>query len=166
MSELTGTEALERAKALVHDIDITMLTTQDAEGHLVSRPMSTREMDERGDVWFFTSDETKKVDEVAAEHDVGLAYCDAKGMRFVSIAGRASVVHDRARMEQLWTPSLDIWFEDGLETPDIALLRVTPARMEFWEPAHGKLVMAAGMLKALFTKDTPDGGMDHALIVC
>lgn len=33
---------------------------------------------------------------------------------------------------------------------------MTPAETEFWEPAHGKLVMAAGMLKSLFTKDTPD----------
>lgn len=163
-TELTGAEARARVKELVEDIDFTMLTTHDDEGNLVSRPMSTREMDDAGDIWFFTSDESKKADEVEADRAVNLAYLDAKGMRFVSVAGSARIVHDRARMEALYSPSLDIWFEDGLDTPDIALLRVTPRETEFWEPAHGKLVMAAGMLKALVTRDTPDDTMRHGRI--
>ena len=156
---MTQSEAAARLKELVEDIDFTMLTTQDAAGNLVSRPMSTREMDENGDIWFFLADDSKKADEAQADSDVGLSYADAKGMRFVSVAGTASVVHDRAKMEELYSPSLDIWFENGLETPDIALLRVTPVECEFWEPKHGKIVMAAGMLKALVTKDTPDDTM-------
>lgn len=166
MTEITGAEAAAKVKELVEDIDFTMLTTQDDKGQLVSRPMSTRQMDENGDIWFFTSEDTKKVDEAKADHDIGLSYCDAKGMRYVSVAGRASVVHDDAKMKELYTPSLDIWFEQGLDTPGIALLRVTPVETEFWEPAHGKIVMAAGMLKSLFTKDTPDDDiMNHGRIV-
>lgn len=165
-NELTGAEAAARVKELVEDIDFTMLTTHDDDGNLVSRPMSTRQMDDAGDIWFFTSDDTKKVDEVEADRDVGLSYLDSKGMRFVSVAGRARVVHDPAKMKELYTPSLDIWFADGLDTPGIALLRVTPVETEFWEPAHGKLVMAAGMLKALVTRDTPDDTMRHGKISC
>ena len=165
MTELTGKEARDRVKELVEDIDFTMLTTQDDAGRLVSRPMSTREMDDNGDIWFFTADDSKKVDEVSADRDVNLAYCDAKGMRYVSVAGRASVVHDDAKMQELYSPSLDIWFEDGLDTPGIALLKVAPVEIEFWEPSQNKLVMAAGMLKALVTKDTPDDDiMNHGII--
>ncbi|KZE88889.1 pyridoxamine 5'-phosphate oxidase family protein [Microbacterium sp. TNHR37B] len=163
-NEVGGAEAMARVKELVEDIDFTMLTTHDDDDNLVSRPMSTRVMDEEGNIWFFTSDETKKVDEVRADRAVGLSYIDAKGMRFVSIAGTAQVLHDRARMEELYSPSLDIWFEDGLDTPDIALLRVTPREIEFWEPAHGKLVIAAGMLKALVTRDQPDDTMRHGRV--
>ena len=167
MTEITGTEARDRVKALVEDIDITMLTTVDAAGRLVSRPMSTREMDEAGDIWFFTSDETKKAEEVEADRDVNLAYCDAKGMRYVSVAGTASIVHDKGKMAELYSPSLDVWFEDGLETPGIVLLKVTPKVAEFWEPSKGKIAMAAGMLKALVSKDTPDDDiMNHGKITC
>ncbi|WP_344091167.1 pyridoxamine 5'-phosphate oxidase family protein [Microbacterium deminutum] len=162
---MTRSEAQQRLKELVEDIDFTMLTTQDADGRLVSRPMSTREMDENGDIWFFLADDSKKAEEAQAERDVGLSYVDKKGMRFVSVAGRASVVHDRAKMAELYTSSLDIWFEQGLDTPGIALLRVTPVACEFWEPKHGKLVMAAAMLKALVTKDTPDDAMRDEKIV-
>ncbi|MEW2460878.1 pyridoxamine 5'-phosphate oxidase family protein [Microbacterium sp. K41] len=166
MTEITGPEALARVSELVEDIDITMLTTVDEDGHLLSRPMSTRQMDDAGDIWFFTAEDTEKVDEARRNHDVGLAYCDSKGMRYVSVAGTAEVVHDRAKMEELYSPSLDIWFADGLETPGIALLRVTPRVTEFWEPAKGKIAMAAGALKALVTHDTPDDTMDHGRITC
>ncbi|MEJ1155031.1 pyridoxamine 5'-phosphate oxidase family protein [Microbacterium marmarense] len=166
MTELSATDASARVKELVEDIDFTMLTTIDVGGTLVSRPMSTRQMDENGDIWFFTADDSKKADEVDADSDVGLSYCDAKGMRFVSIGGRARIVHDRTKMEELYTQSLDIWFENGLDTPDIALLRVTPVETEFWEPAHGKVVMAAGMLKSLVTKEVPDDTMRHGRISC
>jgi general stress protein 26 len=163
---MTEQSAIERVKDLVEDIDFTMLTTVDDAGSLVSRPMSTRAMDENGDIWFFTSDESKAADEAEGGSAVGLSYCDAKGMRYVSVAGRGTIVHDRARMEELYSPSLDIWFAQGLDTPDIALLRVTPVECEFWEPKHGKVVMAAGMLKALVTKETPDDTMRHERITC
>ncbi len=167
MTEITGTEALTRVGELVEDIDFTMLTTIDDAGNLVSRPMSTRQMDESGDIWFFTAEDTEKVEEAKKHHQVNLAYCDAKGMRYVSVAGNASVVHDRAKMEELYSPSLDIWFVDGLETPGIALLKVTPVVAEFWEPAKGKVALAAGALKALVTRDTPDDDtMHHGYIVC
>lgn len=167
MTELTGTEATERLKELVEDIDFAMLTTQDAHGNLVSRPMNTRQMDEHGNLWFFTAEDTKKVAEAQEEHHVGLSYADAKGQRWVSVAGRASIVHDDAKMEELYSPALDIWFAQGLETPGIALLKVTPVEAELWEPAHGRLVLAASMLKALVTKDTPDEDTtNHARITC
>ena len=166
MTEITGPDAVERLKELVEDIDFTMLTTVDDDGNLVSRPMSTREMDEAGDIWFFTSDDTDKVDEARAHRDVGLSYCDAKGMRNVSVGGKAAIVHDKAKMAELYSPSLDVWFEQGLDTPGIAPLKVTPRVSEFWEPAKGKIAMAAGMLKSLVTKDTPDDDiMNHGKIV-
>ena len=165
---VTGPEAIARVKELVEDIDFTMLTTRDSRGNLVSRPMSTRQMDGKGDIWFFTLADTAKVSESQADpqHDVGLSYLDAKGHRYVSVAGRAQVVCDAAKMKELYSPSLDIWFEDGLDTPGIALLRVTPDECEFWEPKHGKLVTAAGMLKALVTRDTPDDTMRHGRVTC
>ncbi|WP_454137747.1 pyridoxamine 5'-phosphate oxidase family protein [Microbacterium paulum] len=116
--------------------------------------------------WFFTSDDTDKVDEARAHRDVGLSYCDAKSMRYVSVGGKAAIVHDKAKMAELYSPSLDVWFEQGLDTPGIALLKVTPRVSEFWEPAKGKIAMVAGMLKSLVTKDTPDDDiMNHGKIV-
>ena len=165
-AELTGPDAIARVRELVEDIDFTMLTTRDPAGNLVSRPMSTRQMDDNGDIWFFVLDDSKKVDEAEADDEVGLAYLDSSGHRYVSVAGHARVVHDAAKMKELYSPSLDIWFEHGLETPGLALLKVTPVECEFWEPRHGKLATAAGMLKSLVTSDTPDDTMLHGQVSC
>ena len=54
MTEITGPEALARVTELVEDIDFTMLTTTDDDGNLVSRPMSTRQMDDAGDTVSYT----------------------------------------------------------------------------------------------------------------
>jgi general stress protein 26 len=165
-AELTGPEAIARVRELVEDIDFTMLTTRDPAGNLVSRPMSTRQMDENGDIWFFVLEDSKKVDEAEADDEVGLAYLDSSGHRYVSVAGHARVVHDAAKMKELYSPSLDIWFEDGLDTPGITLLKVSPVETEFWEPAKNRIAMAAVMLKSLVTRDTPDDDItNHGRIV-
>lgn len=165
MTEITGSEALARVAQLMKDIDIAMLTTIDEDRNLVSRPMSTRQVDEAGNIWFFTADDTAKVEEAQRHRDVGLAYCDAKGMRYVSVAGTAEIVHDRTKMEELYSASLETWFSDGLDTPGIALLKVTPKVTEFWEPAKGKLALAAGALRSIVTRDVPDDDtMNHGYV--
>ena len=65
------------------------------------------------------------------------------------------MVHDRAKMEELYSPSLDIWFEDGLDTPGIALLQVTPVESEFWEPEEARSRWRPAQLKALVTRTRP-----------
>lgn len=47
-------------------------------------------------------------------------------------------------MTELYTTDLDIWFEKGLDTPGITLLRVTPQECEFWEPSKGRIAISAG----------------------
>lgn len=161
---LTGPEAVTRFAEIVEDIDIAMLTTVGPDGRLISRPMSTRTVDDAGDLWFFTADDTRKTDEIEEDHDVNLGYLDLKSNRWASVAGRARLVYDRARMEELYGPALDIWFTDGLDTPGIALLRVTPVEVEFWEPREGKVAQSVHMLKALVTRDTPDDMMRRGVI--
>jgi len=164
--DVTGPEAVARFAEIVTQIDFAMLTTVDASGRLVSRPMSTRTVDGNGDLWFFTAEWSRKVDEIAAEHDVNLGYLDVKGSRWASVAGRAQLVHDPERMKELYSPALDIWFSDGLDTPGIVLLKVTPVEVEFWEPRDGRIAQAAHMLKALVTRDTPDDTMRRGRISC
>ena len=58
-------ESIEKLKGLIEDIDFGMMTTMDG-GMLRSRPMSTQAAEFGGELWFFTSDKTHKVDEIEA----------------------------------------------------------------------------------------------------
>ena len=66
-------ESIEKLKGLIEDIDFAMLTTH-ANGKLRSRPMSTQKFEFDGDLWFFTSDQTHKVEEIEKDNEVNVAY--------------------------------------------------------------------------------------------
>src|SRR5688572_29737183 len=122
-NEKTREESIAKLKELITDIDFAMLTTING-GHLRSRPMSTQEYEGNDMLWFFTSNETHKVDEIEADSRVNVAYSKPDDNVYVSISGRASISKDRAKMEELWNPVLKAWFPDGLEDPTLCLLKV------------------------------------------
>lgn len=147
---------------MLQGIDFTMLTTI-AGGKLHSRPMSTQEMDENGDLWFFSADNTRKVDEIAADNRINAAYSDPDGNTYVSVFGRAEVVKDRAKIEELWSPVLKAWFPEGVDDPTICLLKVSIKEAEYWDAPSSKFVQLAGFVKALATGTEADYG-DHGTI--
>src|SRR5690606_4981530 len=109
--------------ALVKSAKIALLTTITTDGHLHSRPLATQEVDFDGDLWFFTQDPSSKVDDIHANPQVNAAFESGKG--YLSVAGTASIVHDRAKVDELWTPSVEAWFPDGKDDPTVALIKIT-----------------------------------------
>jgi len=160
--EDTRQESIEKLKALINDIDFAMLTTVNG-GQLRSRPMSTQEYEGDNELWFFTSDQTHKVEEIEADSRVNVAYSKPDDNVYVSVSGRAELVKDRQKIEELWNPILKAWFPDGLDDPTLSLLRVTIEEAEYWDSPNSKLVQLAGFVKALVTGQSADGG-DHGKI--
>lgn len=156
-TEQTREGSIEKIRELVEGIDFCMLTSID-EGNLRSRPMSTQAADFDGDVWFFTSDETHKIDEIEKDNRVNLAYSKPDDNVYVSISGRAEVVKDRAKIEELWSPILKAWFPEGLDDPHLCLLKVSAEQAEYWESPSGKVVQLLGFVKALATGESAEWG--------
>jgi general stress protein 26 len=156
--------SIEKIRKLTEDIDFCMLTTIDA-GHMRARPMSTQQTEFDGDLWFFTSDDTHKVDEIAKDNRVCAAYSKPDSDTYVSISGRAEMVKDRAKMEELWSPILKAWFPDGLEDPHLCLLKVTAEQAEYWDSPSGKLVQLFGFVKAIATGEEADWGENKKVIL-
>ena len=150
-------EAIEKLKGLLEGIDFAMLTTVAGE-KFRSRPMSTQELDEDGNLWFFTSDETHKIEEIEADDRVLVAYSDPDNQTYVSVFGRARISKDRAKIEELWNPVHKAWFPEGLDDPHLALLKITVEEAEYWDSPNSKLVQIAGFVKALVTGQEAEGG--------
>ncbi|MEJ7848657.1 MAG: pyridoxamine 5'-phosphate oxidase family protein [Pyrinomonadaceae bacterium] len=160
--EKTREESLKKLKELIEGIDFCMLTTIDG-GHLRSRPMSTQEFGLDGDLWFFTSDNTHKVDEITADSRVNVAYSKPEDNAYVSVSGTAEISKDRAKIEELWNPILKAWFPEGLDDPTLCLLKVSVEEAEYWDSSNSTLVQIAGFLKAMVTGSQIDSG-DHGKI--
>jgi general stress protein 26 len=153
----TRHESIAKLKEMLEGIDFCMMTTIDG-GQLRSRPMSTQTAEFDAEIWFFTRDNTHKIEEIEKDNRVCLGYSDPDNHTYVSVSGRAEMSKDRAKMEELWNPVLKAWFPDGLDDPNICLMKVTAEQAEYWEASGGKLVQLFGLVKALATGEEADYG--------
>lgn len=128
---LQGQEALKKIKELAESVGICMFTTLH-DGRMYGRPMGTSAIDDDGTFWFFTSDDTTVAEDAGGDH-VCLNYSSPAKNTYLTVQGKAELVHDKAKMEDLWKDILKAWFPDGLETPGIALIRVTPDEAHYWD---------------------------------
>ncbi len=143
-------ERLAKLREIVKAVDICMLTTVDERGDLHSRPMSNnREVEFDGDLWFFTYGSSHKVDEVNRVSKVNASFADIGNQLYASLTGGAEVVRDRAKIEELWKPQLKAWFPEGVDTPDIALLKATVERAEYWDGSQSFVAHAVSLVSSL-----------------
>jgi len=155
-------ESIEKVNDLIKDVQIAMLTTIDG-GTLRSRPMQTQEAEFDGDLWFFTSTDTHKTDEIEKDNRVNVAYASPSDNTYISVSGTASLVNDKVKIEELWNPILKAWFPKGLDDPTLILLKISVEQAEYWDSASSTVVQVVGLVKALVTGERADGG-DHGRV--
>ena len=138
--------SLEKLRDLMKDINFCMLTTLD-DGCLRSRPMSTNsEVEANGDLWFFLYASSHKVSEVDRHHQVNVSFYDREKQCYVYLSGTAELVRDPAKIRELWQPELKAWFPKELDEPDIALLKVTAAKAEYWDAPDSWVPKTVGFI--------------------
>jgi len=62
-------------------------------------------------------------------------------------------VRDRAKAEQLYTPFLQAWFPEGLDTPGLVLIKVEADSAQYWEAPSSTTAFVLGNLRAAVTGD-------------
>lgn len=152
-------EQINKLRELIKDIDIGMLTTVDIDGTLHSRPMSTNsEVEFDGDLWFFTYASSHKVFEVEQHHHVNVSFSDPHKQKYVSVSGTAQLVRDRNKIQQLWKPQLKAWFPQGVDEPDIGLIKVSVEKAEYWDAPSSFVAHTIALVKAIATGEKPNVG--------
>ena len=154
----------ETVKGLVKDARICMLTTMTEDGRHVSRPMALQDVEFDGDLWFFTYSDSDMVAQISANPQVNVSFSDAKQNAWTSISGAAVRTDDPAKAKDLWNPMLKAWFPDGLDTPNLTLVKVHAETAEYWDAAHSSNVLTLiGMAKAAVTGKQPDAGENETV---
>jgi general stress protein 26 len=148
---------METLGGLIADVEIAMLTTVRRDGRLVSRPLRTMRTDHAfdGTLWFFVRASSHKAQEVEGEPHVNLAYASPARNTYVSVSGRGKLVDNRAKVAELWTPALELYFANGREDRDVVLLRVDVDGAEFWDGPSTFLGQALDFAGELVTGDKP-----------
>jgi general stress protein 26 len=126
------TDAFRAVADAMAKIDFCMMQTVSERG-ISTRPMSNNgDVQYDGDNWFFTRATSTKVAELARDDRVQLTFVDNDGPSFIAVWGSGTVVNDVALKRKLWDASLERWFENGPDDPDVALIRVEARRIQAW----------------------------------
>lgn len=159
---MTETETgRERVAKILKSANVAVVTNRSDEFGLVSRPLALKESEFDGTLWFITDGTSAKADEIRKHSDVNVSVQDGTG--FLSITGTAEIVHDRAKIDDLWGPLMEPWFEGGKDDPAVALLRVDTDTAEYWRVDEPKIVSAFKLAKSVITGEQPDLGKNDVV---
>ncbi len=163
MESYLQTKTVQDLIKKIENIEICMFSTVEADGSIVSRPMSTRQIEPDGTIWFYTDDHSQKVDDVQHFDHVNLAYADIGKQTYVSVSGTAELITDQAKIQKLWSPVLQAWFPKGLDDPNLALIKVIPHTAEYWNASSNKMQQVFKIAKAIMKGKQYQGG-EHGKI--
>ncbi len=150
---MTADADQDKLVELLKDMPIGMLTTFGAEGPR-SVPMARQEVDPSAELWFITARDTAHVRALQSEPTVALTFSARDS--WVALSGRASVVEDQAKLEELWTTFAEAWMPEGPQDPNAVLLRVDVEQAEYWDTPGGKVASLLSFAKTKLTGETYD----------
>jgi general stress protein 26 len=163
--EVSTRKKLDELHDLIDGIEIAMFTTRCDDGSLVSRPMQTQERRVGTDLWFMTSTDTHKVEELQANPEVNLAYFNDRTKEWVSVSGTARCSQDRTLIRELYRKSWKAWLGDeggerdgGPDDPRILLIDVEPHAVTYMKSNTSRVTALFKVVRAIASGAPPDVG--------
>jgi general stress protein 26 len=151
MGEIAKTQQLAE---LLESFDTAMLITRHGDGDH-ARPMAIAEIEGASTIWFVTSNDSPKADEIRKDSRVSVIFQSER--KFIALSGTSSIIRERARIDVLWKEVWKVWFPNGKTDPSIALIKVEVQDAEFWDNAGGKGIRYAfEAVKGLIKGERPD----------
>lgn len=126
-----------------------MLGSGRVTGDLEFRPMTVARVG--GDTIEMLLDSNEQWASSLADGDVAyLTMSDNRANTWVSLRGSVSVSSDPALIDELWNPMAGAYFDDGRDTPGIAVLRLYGERGSYWSSPGGRIGNVISIVKAKF----------------
>ena len=152
----------EKFFGLLKGFNTVVLVTHRGE-RLDVRPMALAHVEPSCDLWFITGADTEKANEIQANPRVHVVAQHERDT-FISLPGTARLLHDDAKIRELWNEPYRVWFPQGPEDPNIRLIHVEAESGEFWDNAgvnKAKYIFQAA--RAYVSGSTPkvDEGDQH-----
>jgi general stress protein 26 len=163
--DLTSAAAVEKLRDLAVAADICMFTTSLSQLPLTTRPMSTGQVDDEGNIWFLSRKSSDKNKEIMADDRVQLFYGNNGNSEYLSVYGSASILFDREKIKDVWSTLAKVWFTEGEDDPEISLIKVVPEDAYYWDTKHNKFVALIKMATALVTGTNMDDGVEGTIKV-
>ena len=131
-------KSIEEISKRMAGIDIAILSTHTENGQIANRPMSNNgDVQYDGTSYYFTFEQSRTVSDIQANPKVALGFTSEGGIFsdaiYVAVEGNAELIRDKAAFKAHWTSDLDRWFEQGIDTPGVVLVKVKASRITYWD---------------------------------
>jgi general stress protein 26 len=164
VKNLSNEEAIEKLKDLAEGKMCLFCTKENGELH--SRPMGATQVDDSGDIWFFSAKSSNKNRQVAADPEAYLMFIESGKQHYLSLTTEVAIVEDQQKVDELWNGFMKAWFPGGKEDPEISLLRASVVHGHYWDEKDGHLIgMLKAGLKAVTGGKTDDGALEGSIKV-
>lgn len=160
IKDLTHTEGIKKLKEIAEDIRVCMFCTATDNIPFATRPMGTQQVDAAGNFWFFSSADSDKNSEIKDDQQVQLIYSKASDAHFLSVTGKATIIRDRKKIDELWDKLAQAWFKGGKEDPNLTLICVKPENAYYWDTLNGKMISLIKIAISAFSGQQSDGGVE------
>lgn len=149
----------QKLKELLNGDRTCMMTKSLGQAGFQSKPMRLLKLENQGVLWLMTS--IQRIDQ--SEWPIHLAFSNEADNTYVSISGTAHCIQDREKIKELWSMACKPWFPDGPESSDIALIKVVPNNIEYWDGPSNAITKSASLLASVVA-GKPIGMGEHGLI--
>jgi general stress protein 26 len=130
---IADTKATEKVYDILKGFSTAMFVTLGMGGRPTARPMHMAHIDEEaGAIWFFTGKSGTLIDEIDKE-SVTLLVFQNENSAYLSVRGRAKLPQDATKIHDLWKEPYKVWFPEGPDDPNIALVAFDPSEAEYWD---------------------------------
>jgi general stress protein 26 len=164
--DLRGRAAVDKIREIVEKAqDCFFVTRASASPSGGARPMNVRKVDDEGNLWFLSADDSHKNWEVARDPTVDLYFHGSAHSDFLHHTGHGTISTDRAKIDELWEPAIRTWFTGGKDDPRITVIRVAPTEGYYWDTKHGYAVAGIKMLLGAALRKTLDDSIEGQLRV-
>ena len=166
IKSLEGKEAVDKLKELAKGAENCFFCTDIKTGLPLSvRPMSVLDVDDNGNLWFMSKADSHKNKEIETDPFTHLFFQANKNSGFLNVYGISEIIEDRAKVEELWSPLLKVWFQGGKDDQKISLIKVEPTHTYYWDTMHGEAVAFIKMAASVITGKTMDDSVEGSLEV-
>jgi general stress protein 26 len=165
ITNLHNKEAIEKMKEMFGDGQILIFCCGVTTFPIQATPMSTQTVDDDGIVWFFSAKNSDRNRLLKEDPRAQLLYSDTSKMDYMSIQGKAEVLIDVSKAEELWSKHVEVWFPEGPTDPNLSLIKFTPKEGYYWDTKHGKIVSTLKWATAMVTGSEDDDSVEGRMKV-
>lgn len=152
---LSKEEGIPKIKKIISGCTIGMMATNLVKIPFSVCPMTTLEIDDQGNLLFFSNRNSDHFKDIESDNRVQILYSNENTHEYLSLFGNAVQIMDHNMIDKLWNPMASIWFK-GTEDPNLVLLSVNIDQAQYWDSKINKLISLFEMTKSNMAKDGQD----------